>query len=623
MTSGDLSGILVVSAEQAVAAPLVSSRLAEAGARVIKVERPEGDFARGYDRLVHGESAYFVWLNRGKESICLDLREASARQVLANMIAEADVFIQNLAPGAIERLGFSPKALRKADPRLITVSISGYGEDGPYRNMKAYDLLVQGESGLSSITGTPEGSARVGISICDIAAGMTAHQSVLQALFARERTGQGRHVSVSMFHVLTDWMNVPYLQFAYGEKIPARNGMSHPTIAPYGAYADSTGREILISVQSEREWAAFCETVLCQPELPRDRRFGDNSARVANREVLDGIIAEMFSEMTREEIVERLESARTAYGKISQMEDLAVHPQNRHVEVETPTGPVRMLAPGAVVDGAIPDMGPVPALGAQTDALLAEFGKANPVNPEASPLSSAGPVRTEKTDSFTVLDALFRDADARRVLALGGGCSKLAERLAAAGYEVTLVDDRNVAERRKTLDAPLVQGLRVFDAPAYDPPVDCGPFDAACLVHALHHIPQAHMAQALRAGLSLLQPGAELLVIEPMSVGSYFRAMRPLEDESEHRAQAVAALEGLVAAGEAELRGRRRWDRVSAYDGIDGFFDSLLAVDPGRAELIEQRRQELARAWRDNVVVRGGKAELVQPIMCWRLAPPK
>ena len=370
----DLDGLVVVSVEQAVAAPLLSSRLAEAGARVIKVERPEGDFARGYDRLVHGESAYFVWLNRGKESVCLDLRQPESRAVLGQMIAAADVFIQNLAPGAIERLGFDPADLRSRHPRLITVSISGYGDDGPYRKLKAYDLLVQAESGLSSITGTGEGLARVGISVCDIAAGATAHQAVLQALFARERTGQGRHIAVSLFHALADWMNVPYLQYAYGGQSPALCGLSHPTIAPYGAFPDREGREVLISVQNEREWRQLCAEVLGRPELAKDQRFADNSARVAHRAALDAIIAAIFGELERDAIIARLEAARIAYGRVSSMADLAAHPQNRFVEVETPTGPVRMLAPGALVDGCPPAPGPVPALGAHTGAILAEFG---------------------------------------------------------------------------------------------------------------------------------------------------------------------------------------------------------------------------------------------------------
>lgn len=374
MRSKDLEGILVVSVEQAVAAPYLSSRLAEAGARVIKIERPEGDFARGYDRLVHGKSAYFVWLNRGKESVCLDLRESAARDVLHAMIARADVFIQNLAPGAIDRLGFAPADLRAAHPRLITVSISGYGDEGPFRHLKAYDLLVQAETGLSSITGTPEGMARVGVSVCDISAGMTAHQAVLQALFARERTGEGRHIAVSLFHALADWMNVPYLQYVYGGKAAPRSGLLHPTIAPYGAYTCGDGKAVLFSIQSEREWHQFCAQVLSQPDLPADARFRDNTARVANRPELDRIIAAAFQTQTREVMADRLEAARIAYGRVSSLEDLARHPQIRLVEVATPSGPVTMLAPGVLVDGTQAELGPVPDLGAHTAAVLAEFG---------------------------------------------------------------------------------------------------------------------------------------------------------------------------------------------------------------------------------------------------------
>ncbi len=244
----DLDGLLVVSVEQAVAAPYLSGKLADAGARVIKVERPDGDFAREYDHLVHGESAYFVWLNRGKESLCLDLKLDADRQVLAAIVAEADIFIQNLAPGVIDRLGFGVDDLRKRHPRLITCSISGYGDEGPLRDLKAYDLLVQAESGLSAITGNEHGSARVGVSVCDIAAGMTATQAVMQALYARTITGEGRHIAVSLYHALSDWMNVPYLQFVYGGKVPERSGLRHPTIAPYGAYVCSDGKSILFAL---------------------------------------------------------------------------------------------------------------------------------------------------------------------------------------------------------------------------------------------------------------------------------------------------------------------------------------------------------------------------------------
>lgn len=372
----DLEGIMVVSVEQAVAAPYASSRLADAGARVIKVERPEGDFARGYDSLVHGESAYFVWLNRGKQSICLDLKSQADIAILRAMVEKADVFIQNLAPGAIDRLGFAPEALRAENPRLITCSISGYGEEGPYRDLKAYDLLVQAETGLSSITGNAAGPARVGVSVCDISAGMTAFSAILQALYARERTGLGRSIAVSLYHALADWMNVPYLQYAYGGKVPPRAGLSHPTIAPYGAYACRDEKAVLFSIQNEREWAVFCAEVLGDAALAGDPRFSSNNQRVANRPALDAIIERVFAAAPREAMVERLETARIAYGRVSGMDDLLAHPQNRHVEVETPTGPVRCLAPGAIMDRTVPDFGPVPALGEHTDRLRAEFSPA-------------------------------------------------------------------------------------------------------------------------------------------------------------------------------------------------------------------------------------------------------
>ncbi|MEP9369011.1 CaiB/BaiF CoA-transferase family protein [Xanthobacter sp. VNH20] len=369
----DLEGILVVSVEQAVAAPYLSCRLADAGARVIKIERPEGDFARNYDSLVHGESAYFVWLNRGKESICLDLKKADDLAVLRAMVAQADIFIQNLAPGAIDRLGFAPADLRAANPRLITCSISGYGDEGPYRDLKAYDLLVQAETGLSSITGNEHGSARVGVSVCDIAAGMTALQAVMQALYARARTGVGRHIAVSLYHALSDWMNVPYLQYAYGGKVPERAGLNHPTIAPYGAYTCADGKAVLFSIQNEREWQMFCAEVLGDAAIAADPRFDSNNNRVAARPALDDAINAVFSTLTRVEAVERLERARVAYGRVSTLEDVAAHPQNRYVEVETPTGPVRCLAPGAVVDGKPAEFRAVPGLGAHTQAVRADF----------------------------------------------------------------------------------------------------------------------------------------------------------------------------------------------------------------------------------------------------------
>jgi crotonobetainyl-CoA:carnitine CoA-transferase CaiB-like acyl-CoA transferase len=373
--SRDLEGLLVVAVEQAVAAPYASGRLADAGARVIKVERPEGDFARRYDVYVHGESAYFVWLNRGKESVCLDLKRADDRALLDTVIATADVFIQNLAPGVIDRLGFAPDELRRRDPRLITCSISGYGDEGPYRDLKAYDLLVQAESGLSHITGNEAGPARVGVSVCDIAAGMTAFQGILQALIGRGKTGNGRHVAVSLYHALADWMNVPYLQYVYGGHEPKRCGLNHPTIAPYGNYVCGDGKAVLFSIQNEAEWQALCEEVLGRPELADDARFATNPRRVANRPALDAVINQAFSAAPRDAVVERLEKARIAYGRVSTLDDLKRHPQNRTVEVETPAGPVRMLAPGMIFDGEMPALGPVPAVGEHTDAIRAEFGR--------------------------------------------------------------------------------------------------------------------------------------------------------------------------------------------------------------------------------------------------------
>jgi crotonobetainyl-CoA:carnitine CoA-transferase CaiB-like acyl-CoA transferase len=370
----DLDGIFVVSVEQAVAAPYASGRLADAGARVVKVERPEGDFARRYDADVKGASAYFVWLNRGKESIRLDLKDAADSALLARMVARADVFIQNLAPGAAGRLGFGAEALRARHPRLITCAISGYGEAGPYRDQKAYDLLIQAESGLASVNGTAEAPARVGVSVCDIAAGMTAQQAILQALYARERTGAGRAIEVSLYHAMADWMNVPYLQRVYGGRTPGRHGLRHPTIAPYGAYACADGKALLISVQNEREWHQLCAEVLARPELAADPRFESNAARVANRPELERLIGAAFAERDREANIARLEAARVAYGRLSDLDDLAGHPQNRYIRVATENGPVRLLAPGAVVAGTAPGFGPVPALGAHDATLRREFG---------------------------------------------------------------------------------------------------------------------------------------------------------------------------------------------------------------------------------------------------------
>jgi crotonobetainyl-CoA:carnitine CoA-transferase CaiB-like acyl-CoA transferase len=369
----DLEGLLVVSVEQAVAAPYASGRLADAGARVIKVERPEGDFARRYDRYVKGQSAYFVWLNRGKQSIALDLKAADDLALLQRLIGRADVVIQNLAPGAADRLGVGPLAMRAANPGLIYCSISGYGEQGPYARQKAYDLLVQAESGLASINGTAEGPARVGVSVCDIAAGMTAFQAILQALIGRGRTGEGRAIEVSLYHAMADWMNVPYLQHRYGGHTPARAGLSHPTIAPYGAFICGDGKAVLLSIQNEREWQSLCTHVLDNAGLAVEPRFATNPDRVANRMELDRLIKQAFAPFDRETVIERLDAAGIAYGRLSTLDDLEAHPQNRYLLVETPAGPVELLAPGAAVTDEDLAVGPVPGLDEHGPVIRAEF----------------------------------------------------------------------------------------------------------------------------------------------------------------------------------------------------------------------------------------------------------
>ena len=369
----DLEGLLVISLEQAVAAPYAAGRLADAGARVIKVERPEGDFARGYDQDAKGHSSYFVWLNRGKESAALNLKQAEDLQILKNMISKADIFIQNLMPGALERLGISTADLRAADPRLITCDISGYGSDGPFQQMKAYDFLVQAEVGLAEITGAPEQPGRVGVSICDIAAGMTAHQAILQALYARSRSGQGRRIEVSLFHALADWMNVPYIQSHYGGREIRRPGLHHPTIAPYGAYQCGDGRQLLLSIQNEREWQRLCGDVLGQPDLPTNPKFSTNVNRVANRTELDAILNAVFSADPIDAVAAKLHAAQIAFGRLNGMDEFAKHPQNRFVSVRTSGGEMQILAPGAVVNGMVAPLGDVPDLGANSTAIREEF----------------------------------------------------------------------------------------------------------------------------------------------------------------------------------------------------------------------------------------------------------
>ena len=378
ITGGDdLQGLLVISLEQAVAAPYAASRLADAGARVIKVERPEGDFARGYDADAKGQSSYFVWLNRGKESVALNLKQADDLQILKNMISKADIFIQNLMPGALERLGLSSAELRAADPGLITCDISGYGSNGPFQQMKAYDFLVQAEVGLAEITGAPEQPGRVGVSICDIAAGMTAHQAILQALYARSRTGKGRGIEVSLFHALADWMNVPYIQSQYGGRDIRRPGLHHPTIAPYGAYRCGDGRQLLLSIQNEREWQRLCSDVLQQPDLPENPKFSSNVKRVENRAALDDILNKVFAAHPIDQLAVMLQTAQIAFGRLNTMDDFAAHPQNRFVTVRTTGGELQILAPGALVNGVIAPLGAVPDLGANSTTIRDEFAQPN------------------------------------------------------------------------------------------------------------------------------------------------------------------------------------------------------------------------------------------------------
>ncbi|RWK79931.1 MAG: CoA transferase [Mesorhizobium sp.] len=367
-----LEGITVVAVEQAVAAPYASSRLADAGARVIKIERPEGDFARSYDKLVRGQSAYFVWLNRGKESVCLDLRLEADREVLDTLVASADVYIQNLKPGSIDKLGFASADLRRRFPRLITCDISGFGEKGPYSHLKAYDLIVQAETGLCAITGNQQGPARVGVSVCDISAGMTAHGAILQALYNRERTGEGAGIQVSLFDAVADWMNVPVLQNNYSGYHTVRAGVKHPSLAPYGAYRCGDGKDVIFSVQNDREWVNFCEKFLKRPELTRAPSFADNMERLGHRAQLDEIIELRFSELSCHEAMQELDAAGLAYGRLNEVADISRHPHVRRVEIGTPEGTVEAIAPAAIFNSERPLLRPVPALGAHTDAVREE-----------------------------------------------------------------------------------------------------------------------------------------------------------------------------------------------------------------------------------------------------------
>ncbi len=372
-SAAPLAGLLVVSLEQAVAAPMCTCRLADAGARVIKVERPEGDFARGYDDLVHGECSYFVWLNRGKESVVLDLAKSEDKALLAAMIARADVFLQNLKPGAIAKLGFPIGELRRKHPRLICCSISGYGETGPLAKRKAYDMLIQAESGLASITGTSEPS-RVGVSVVDIASGMNAYQSILEALIARQKTGEGTELAISMFDAMADWMAVPLLQEEAGVP-PRRIGLAHTSISPYGAFKSRDGVDILISIQSDREWRVLAEKVLGDAALATDPAFATNVERVKRRDQTDGTVAAVFGALDAEALEQKLATADIAFARVNTPADLARHPHLRRITIGTPSGPVSYPAP-AEQHASTRRYGPVPALGEHSDKVRAEFAPA-------------------------------------------------------------------------------------------------------------------------------------------------------------------------------------------------------------------------------------------------------
>ena len=374
-----LAGLTVVALEQAVAAPFATRQLADLGARVIKIERPgPGDFARSYDTTVRGQSSYFVWLNRGKESIELDVKSADGMAVLAALLGRADVLVQNLAPGAAERLGLGAAELRARHSRLIICSITGYGSDGPYRHKKAYDLLVQCEAGLLSVTGTPEEPAKAGISVADIAAGMYAYSGVLTALFDRERTGQGSSIEVAMLDALGEWMTQPVYYSVYGGQPARRTGARHASISPYGPYSAAGGEQLFLGLQNDREWVILCEKVLRRPDLVTDSRFRTNPRRVAHDAELTGILEDAFRAIPADELGAALDEAGIANARLRSPEEFAAHPQlaarDRWREVGTPGGPVRALLPPVGMDGREAAMGDVPAVGQHTAAIRAELG---------------------------------------------------------------------------------------------------------------------------------------------------------------------------------------------------------------------------------------------------------
>ncbi len=379
MSGLPLAGITVLALEQAVAVPFATRQLADLGARVIKIERVGvGDFARNYESAVRGMSAHFVWLNRSKESLTLDVKRPEAQRIMHQILATADVFVQNLAPGSAARLGFGAAALRERYPRLIVCDLSGYGSSGPYRDKKAYDLLVQCETGVVAVTGTPEMPAKAGIAVADLSGGMYAYSGILTALYQRERTGQGTALEISLFDGLAEWMGYPAYFTKYGGSPPARTGASHATIAPYGPFATGDGKTVFLGVQNEREWARFCAEVLEAPEIATDPRFASGTARVAHREELHAVINGVFARLTAEAAVSRLERAGIANARLNSVPEFLDHPQlaerNRWREVDSPVGPLQMLVPPVIMEGVEPRMDSIPAIGAHTDALLHELG---------------------------------------------------------------------------------------------------------------------------------------------------------------------------------------------------------------------------------------------------------
>jgi len=382
-----LQGITVVTLEHAIAAPFCTRQLADLGARVIKVERPgAGDFARAYDARVRGLASHFVWTNRSKESLTLDLKHAAAPEIVGRLLAAADVLVQNLAPGAATRMGLSFDALHARYPRLIVCDISGYGDDprnpGPYRDKKAYDLLIQSESGFLSVTGTPDEAAKAGCSIADIAAGMYAYSNILAALIERGKTGKGRRIDVSMLESMVEWMSYPLYYAFDGAAPPPRSGAAHATIYPYGPFPAGDGATVMLGLQNEREWQVFCAKVLEQPALASDPRFSSNALRTAARDELRQLIVEVFASLTAAEVVTRLDGAQIANARMNTMQQVWKHAQlatrGRWVDVDTPAGRVPALLPPGVADVADVRMDPVPALGEHTDALLVELGYTAP-----------------------------------------------------------------------------------------------------------------------------------------------------------------------------------------------------------------------------------------------------